>query len=80
VPAGSGKFGTTTVSWDTGTGAPGDVYVCLNDGAEKPFQLQRPRGSKEVPWIGKGVYVFRLYAGKEPKQVLAEVRVTREMK
>jgi hypothetical protein len=80
VPAGSGKFGTTTITWDTGTGAPGDVYVSDNGGAEKPFQLKRARGSKEVTWIGNGVYVFRLYGGQDRKQVLAEVQVTRGKK
>ena len=80
VPAGTEKTASTTIAWDTGTGARGDVYVSVNGAAEKPFQLNKPRGSKEVAWIHSGVYVFRLYAGQEHKQVLAEVRVTRDKK
>src|SRR5437899_8368797 len=33
VPAGEGKFGTTTVTWDTGDGSIGEVYVSVNGAA-----------------------------------------------
>src|SRR5262249_2854226 len=29
VPAGEGKFGTTTVTWDTGDGSIGEVYISV---------------------------------------------------
>lgn len=76
VPAGEGKFGTTTITWDTGDGSIGQVYVSVNGAAEKRF-AGGPKGSMEAPWIGKGDHDFRLYAGKEHKTLLASVRVTR---
>ena len=77
VPAGPGKFGTTTITWDTGDGSLGDVYVSVNGAPEKLFAGQRKKGSLEAAWIGKGDHEFRLYAGKEHKTVLASVKVTR---
>jgi hypothetical protein len=77
VPAGPEKLGKTTISWDTGDGKPGQVYLSVNGGAEKRFTGARARGSQEAPWIGaKGEYEFRLYAGKEHTNQLASVRVT----
>ena len=77
VPAGSTKFGTTTVTWDTGDGSIGEVYVSVNGKDEKLFAGNRAKGSLDAPWIGKGDHEFRLYAGKEHKTVLASVKVTR---
>jgi hypothetical protein len=75
VPAGSGK-GTTTISWDTGDGTPGQVYVERKGQAEKLF-AQGKKGTEKATWIYGGfTYEFRLYAGKEHKQVLARVTVT----
>lgn len=75
-----GKFGKTTISWDTGNGSPGDVFVAHEGGEEKPFAMKRPKSSQEATWIGKGVYEFRLYAGKERNKPLASVQVTRKPK
>jgi hypothetical protein len=77
VPAGSEKFGTTTITWDTGDGSIGEVYVSTNGGEEKRFSGATTKGSQDAAWIGKGVYEFRLYAGKEHKTLLGSVRVTR---
>lgn len=78
VPAGPDKFGKTKVSWDTGDGSIGEVYVSINGQTEKLFAGNRAKGTLEAPWIGsKGTYEFRLYAGKEHKTVLASVKVTR---
>ena len=77
VPAGPDKFGTTKVTWDTGDGTVGEVYVSVNGQPEKLFAGNRPNGSLEAPWIGKGDHEFRLYAGKEHKTVLASVKVIR---
>jgi hypothetical protein len=49
-------------------------------GPEKLFAGLSPRGSQEAAWISKGVYEFRLYAGKDHKEVLARVKVTRRQK
>jgi hypothetical protein len=80
VPAGSSKFGTTTISWDTGNGSVGEVYVSVNGGSEKRFSGALVKGTQNADWIGKGEYEFRLYAGKEHKTLLASVKVTREKK
>lgn len=77
VPAGSEKFGKTTISWNTGDGSVGDVYVSTGGAPEKLFAGKRPKGSLEAAWIGKGEYEFRLYAGTDHKKVLATVIVTR---
>jgi hypothetical protein len=77
VPLGSEKFGTTTITWDTGDGSIGEVYVSVNGKPEKLFAGNRRKGSLEAPWIGKGEHEFRLYAGTEHKTVLASVMVTR---
>jgi hypothetical protein len=77
APAGTTKFATTTISWDTGDGSLGEVYVSVNGGPEKRFSGALAKGSQEAPWIGKGDHEFRLYAGKEHKTLLATVKVTR---
>ena len=80
VPPGQG-FGTTVVSWNTGNGTDGTVYIFTGDGPEKKFAGPMPAGSLAAPWIGVGtVYEFRLYAGKEPKDLLASVKVVRAEK
>jgi hypothetical protein len=71
-------FGTSTISWDTGDGTIGQVYVAEGIGAEKLFADGQPRGSLDAPWIGAGAtYVFRLYSGTEHKNLLASVKVMR---
>src|SRR5262249_20798608 len=80
VPAGATKFGTTTLTWDTGAGNPGEGYVSPNGAPGQWFGGPRAKGSQEAPWIAKGEYEFRLYAGKEHKTVLATVKVTRNAK
>ena len=80
VPAGTEKLGTTTITWDTGDGSVGEVYVSDNGKAEKLFAGNRRNGALEAKWIGKGEYEFRLYAGKEHKTILASVKVTRPAK
>jgi hypothetical protein len=76
----SGKFGKTTVTWNTGNGSVGEVYVVHNGQSEKRFAGNRSKGALEAPWIGNGVYEFRLYAGKDHKDLLAKVEVTQEGK
>jgi len=77
IPADANKFGKTVISWDTGDNSLGEVYVSTNGEAEKRFTGALAKGSQEATWIGKGEYVFRLYAGKDHKTVLATVTVTR---
>src|SRR5947208_1245092 len=69
VPAGEG-LGATMISWDTGDGSLGQVYIA-EDGVESKMLAQAAKGSKAVKWIKSGTtYEFRLYAGKEHKTIL----------
>jgi hypothetical protein len=77
VPAGSEKFGKTTIIWDTGDGSIGEVYVSVNGAPDKLFAGNRAKSSKEAAWIGKGQHEFKLYAGKAHEKLLASVTVTR---
>jgi hypothetical protein len=80
VPPGEG-FGTAIINWNTGNGTDGTVYVQTGNGQEQKFAGPAPRGSLDAPWIGVGtVYEFRLYAGNEPKDLLASVKVIRAEK
>ena len=76
VPAGGG-LGTTTITWKTGDGSQGQVYVSQDGAAENLFDAGTD-DSKEAPWIQTGsTYEFRVYAGSDHKTQLASVKVTR---
>ena len=76
VPAGS-ALGTTTITWKTGDGSQGQVYVSQDGAAENLFDAGTD-DSKEAPWIQTGsTYEFRVYAGSDHKTQLASVKVTR---
>lgn len=72
VPPGGAK-GRSTITWDTGSDAVGEVYV-VNAGAEKLFGSGR-QGSQEAPWIQPGSNEFRLYDQADHK-LLARLNVT----
>ena len=79
VPPGGG-FATSTISWNTGDGTLGQVYV-YDGKSEKLFSEGTAQGSLDAPWIGVGTtYEFRLYAGKDHKDLLASVKVQRAEK
>jgi hypothetical protein len=48
VPAGGGT-GTTTISWTTGDGSEGLVYVSENGQAEQLFASKTLQGSSDAP-------------------------------
>jgi hypothetical protein len=76
VPAGEG-LGTTTITWNTGDGRNGQVYVSIDGEPEVSFS-GGPSGSGAAPWIQVGkTYEFRLYAGTEHATVLTKTEVTR---
>jgi len=76
VPAGEG-LGTTTITWNTGDGTFGQVYVSADGGPEAPFNAA-PSGSFTAGWIQVGqTYEFRLYAGTEHATLLSKTQVTR---
>jgi hypothetical protein len=75
VPGGLGA-GTTAISWTTGDGSPGQVYV--SDGAGEALFAEAPAGFAPAPWIENGrTYRFTLVAaaGASP---LATVDVVRD--
>jgi hypothetical protein len=68
---------TTTITWDTGNGALGDLYVKVDREPEK-FIARAASGRNEVRWIQfDSVYEFRLY-GKKHSKLLATLTVTRD--
>lgn len=76
VPKGEG-YGTTVISWSTGDGSPGHIYLLAEGGEEISF-AEGPQGAQTAAWIGPDVaYQFRLYAGREHEKPLASVTVTR---
>jgi len=69
--------GRSTVTWSTGDGSDGEVYVSINGGREVLFAGARSSGSQAVDWIGFGDKCeFRLYAGRAHATRLASVLVT----
>ena len=57
----SDSKGRTTVSWSTGNGNLGEVYV-VSDGRTEVLFAQQSQGSIDIDWIQSGVrYEFRLY-------------------
>lgn len=75
VTTGEGS-GTTTITWNTGDGTAGQVYVS-EDGAPETLFTAGPTGSAPAPWIRAGkTFEFRLYAGTEHAKVLAKTQVS----
>jgi hypothetical protein len=71
VPPG-GLKGKTTITWDTGTDAAGEIYIAAG-GTEKLFASGR-QGSQEAPWIQPGPNEFRFYDADH--KLLARLIVT----
>jgi hypothetical protein len=76
VLVGQGTTGTTTITWNTGDGSAGEVYLAKDGEPEAIFASGLP-GSVAAPWIAAGTtYEFRLYAGTEHTKMLAKTQVT----
>lgn len=76
VPPG-GEKGKTNISWDTGDGSEGEVFVSVNGGEEKFFG-KNVKQTLDAPWISAGsTYEFRLYPVGKKGKALASVKVTR---
>ena len=74
VPAGGG-IGTTAISWTTGDGSDGQVYVSA-DGQPEQIFATAPQGSANAAWVQAGKsYEFRLYGAGHAK-LLGKVVVT----
>jgi hypothetical protein len=75
VTTGEGS-GSSTITWNTGNGTAGQVYVS-EDGAPETLFAAGPTGSAPAPWIRAGkTFEFRLYAGTEHATVLGKTQVT----
>jgi hypothetical protein len=73
VPGGT-VVGKTTITWDTGSDAAGDVY--LVSAANERLFANGPKGSQDAPWIQPGTSTeFRLYNHADHK-LLAQLTVT----
>lgn len=72
VPGGS-EAGKTTIFWDSGSDAVGEVYVGPT-GNETMF-ASGPKGSQDASWIKPGSTEFRLYNHADHK-LLAHLTVT----
>jgi hypothetical protein len=72
VPAGNPP-GKTTITWATGSDAPGDVYVV--NGANERLFATGSEGTQDAPWIQAGSTEFRLYNHADHK-LLSQVTVT----
>jgi hypothetical protein len=71
-----GRNGTTTVTWNTGDGTEGEVFVSVDGGPEGKF-ASGPSGSAPAGWIQAGkTFEFRLYAGTEHAKILSKTQVT----
>jgi hypothetical protein len=76
VPYGAGP-GVATISWSTGDGSPGWVYMSKDGGPEQLF-AGGAEGSQDAAWIDTGTtYEFRLYTGMERTTPVAVVNVAR---
>jgi hypothetical protein len=79
LPAGDPDrpLGTTTITWDTGNGEIGDLYVKVDREPEVSV-ARAAKGTQEVRWIQfDSFYEFRLYA-KERSKLLTKLEVTRD--
>ena len=75
VPAGAGAD-TTTISWSTGDGSWGQIYVSVDGGPERLF-VEGAEGGIDVDWIWAGkTYEFRLREGAKSRTLLKTVTVT----
>lgn len=67
--------GSSTITWNTGDGSTGQVYVSVNGKSDVLF-ASGSGGSATAAWIQPGnTYVFRLYQGTAHAVVLAQTTV-----
>jgi len=71
----AGGRGSTEIRWDTGNGSVGFVFVTASDRKSVLFATG-PKGSRVVPWIRAGNYIFELYSDDERRTLLAAVTVS----
>lgn len=67
--------GSTEISWDTGNGSTGFVFVTTSEGKPVLFATGA-KGSRVAPWIRPGTYAFELYGDDQRRTLLAAVTVS----
>jgi hypothetical protein len=71
----AGGTGSTEISWDTGNGSMGFVFVTTSEGKPVLFATGA-KGSRVAPWIRPGTYAFELYGDDQRRTLLAAVTVS----
>jgi hypothetical protein len=71
----AGGAGSTEISWDTGNGSTGFVFVTTSQGKPVLFATGA-KGSRVAPWIRPGTYAFELYGDDQRRTLLAAVTVS----
>ena len=71
----AGGSGSTEISWDTGNGSVGFVFVTASDRKSVLF-ASGAKGSGVAPWIQAGNYAFELYSDDQRRTLLAAVTVS----
>ena len=66
---------STDIAWNTGNGSQGFVFVTADD--QPPVLVAAGNeGSRVIPWIRRGNYVFDLYGDAERRTLLSTVTVS----
>jgi hypothetical protein len=79
VPAGDldQPLGSTVITWNTGTGVSGNLYVKVNR-SQEVFLGRGASGTLKIDWIQfDSTYEFRLYTRKHSR-LIAKLDVTRD--
>jgi hypothetical protein len=71
----AGGPGSTDITWSTGNGSIGFVFVTAN-GRQPILVATSPQGERVISWIRTGRYVFELYGDAERRTLLAMVTVS----
>jgi hypothetical protein len=69
------KSASTDIAWNTGNGSKGFVFVTANGRPPVPVAAGN-KGSRVIPWIRRGNYIFQLYGDTERRTLLATVTVS----
>jgi hypothetical protein len=70
-----GGAGSTEISWDTGNGSMGFVFVTTSEGKPVLF-ASGAKGTRVAPWIRPRAYAFELYGDDQRRTLLAAVTVS----
>ena len=68
-------FASTDIAWNTGNGSKGFVFVTAN-GRPPVLVAAGNEGSRVIPWIRRGNYIFDLYGDAERRTLLSTVTVS----